>query len=170
MSGQRRGSGSLAVGSKPEELEEAWRWQCKYSAAGSRRAACKYSAATMPPSLWDFAEGGPYYKADPPLKPMHGADFEKWRSRWEQEQAWKHAWEKKHAWEGEGSSSGRGGGDEEEAAEEGEDPLFLEAVAASKKEAAGKARKEEATAAIAAVNELIAREAVATTPVVNLDD
>jgi hypothetical protein len=64
------------------------------------------------------------------------------------------------------------------AAEEGEDPLFLEAVAASKKEAADKARKEkeaeaeaeEAAAAIAAVNELIAREAAATTPVVNLDD
>jgi hypothetical protein len=118
MSGQRRGSASPAVGS---ELEEAWKRHCKYSAAGSRCAACKYSAATMPPSLRDFAEGGPYYKADPPLKPMSGADFEKWRSRWEQEQ-------------------------EQEA------------------------EAEEAVAAIAAVNELIAREAAATTPVVNIDD
>jgi hypothetical protein len=161
MSGQGRGSLSPAAGSK---LEEAWRRQCKYSAAG------------MPPSLRDFAEGGRYYKADPPLKPMSGADFEKWRCRWEQEQAWKHAWEKKHAWEGEGSSSGGApqAGDEEEAAEEGEDPLFLEAVAASKKDAADKARAEaeaeEAAAAITAVNELIAREAAATTPVVILDE
>jgi hypothetical protein len=48
----------------------------------------------------------------------------------------------------------------------------LEAVAASKKEAADKARKEEAeaVAAIAAVNELIAREAAASTPVINIDD
>jgi hypothetical protein len=88
MSGQRRGSASPAAES---ELEEAWKRVCKYSAAGSRRAACKYSAATMPSSLRDFAEGGPYYKADPPLKPMSGADFKKWRSRWEQEQVWKHA-------------------------------------------------------------------------------
>jgi hypothetical protein len=108
MSRQRQGSASPAAGS---ELEEAWKHACKYSTAGSRRAACKYSAATMPPSLQDFAEGGPYYKADPPLNPMSSADFEKWRSRWEQEQAWKHA-----------------------------------------------------------VNELIAREAAATTPVVNIDD
>jgi hypothetical protein len=157
MSGQRRGSASPAAGS---ELEEAW------------KRHCKYSAATMPSSLRDFAEGGPYYKADPPLKPMSGADFDKWRRQWEQEQAW----EKKHAWEGEGSSSGGGGGDEEEGAEEREDPLFLEAVAASKKEAADKARKEEeaeaeeAAAAIVAVNKLIAREAAATTPVVNIDD
>jgi hypothetical protein len=116
----------------------------------------------MPPSLWDFAEGGRYYKADPPLKPMSGADFEKWRRRWEQGQVWK------HAWEGEGSSSGGAPrvGNEEEAADEGEDPLFLEAVAASKKDAADKARAEaeKAAAAIAAVNELIAREAAATTP------
>jgi hypothetical protein len=62
----------------------------------------------MPPSLRDFAEGGRYYKADPPLKPMSGANFEKWRRRWEQ--------------------------------------------------------------AIAAVNELMAREAAATTPLVILDD
>jgi hypothetical protein len=123
MSGQRRGSVSLAAGL---ELEEAWKRQCKYSAAGSWRAACKYSAATMPPSLRDFAEGGWYYKADPPRKPMSGADFDKWRRRWEQEQAWKHAWQKKHAWEGEGSSSGRGGSDEEEAAEAADtSPTYL---------------------------------------------
>jgi hypothetical protein len=48
MSGQRRGFASPAAGS---ELEEAWKRACKYSTAGSRRAACKYSAATMPPSL-----------------------------------------------------------------------------------------------------------------------
>jgi hypothetical protein len=100
MSGQCRGSASLAARS---ELEEAWKRQCKYSTAGSRRAACKYSTATMPPSLRDFAKGGPYYKTNPPLKPMSGADFEKWRSRWEQEQAWRHAWEKKHAWRGRGA-------------------------------------------------------------------
>jgi hypothetical protein len=128
----------------------------------------------MPPSLWDFAEGGRYYKADPPLKPMSGEAFEKWRRWWEQEQAWKHAREKKHAWEGKGSSSGGAprAGDEEEAAEEGEDPLFLEAVATSKKDAAAKARAEaeEAAAAIAAINELIAREAATTNPVVILDE
>jgi hypothetical protein len=49
---------------------------------------------------------------------MSSADFDKWRRRWEQEQAWKAAWEKKHA----------------------------------------------------AVNELMAREAAATTPVVILDE
>jgi hypothetical protein len=137
MSGQRRGSLSPAAGSKPEELEEAWRRHCKYSAAGSRRVACKYvHSEWMPPSLRNFAEGGRYYKADPPLKPMSGANFDKWRRRWEQEQAWNAAWEKKHASE-EGSSSGGAprAADEEEEAEEGEDPLFLEAVAASKKDA-----------------------------------
>jgi hypothetical protein len=49
----------------------------------------------------------------------------------------------------------------------------LEAVAASKKEATDKARAEEeaeAAVAIAAVNELIAREAAATNPVVILDE
>jgi hypothetical protein len=53
--------------------------------------------------------------------------------------------------------------------EEGEDPLFLEAVAASKKDAADKARAEAAQA-IAAVNELMAREAAATIPLIILDD
>jgi hypothetical protein len=54
-------------------------------------------------------------------------------------------------------------------AEEGEDPLFLETVAGSKKEAADKARAEAAQA-IAAVNELMAREAAATTLLIILDD
>jgi hypothetical protein len=84
---------------------------------------------------------------------MSGGDFEKWRRAWEQERAWK-------------------ADDEEEEAEEGEDPLFLEAVAASKKEAANKAwvDAEEAAQAIAAVKELMAREAAATTPLIILDD
>jgi hypothetical protein len=30
-------------------------------------------------TLRDFAEGGRYHKVDPPLKPMSGGDFEKWR-------------------------------------------------------------------------------------------
>jgi hypothetical protein len=51
----------------------------------------------------------------------------------------------------------------------GKDPIFLEAVAASKKDAANKARAEAAQA-IAAVNELMAREAAATTPLIILDD
>jgi hypothetical protein len=47
-----------------------------------------------------------------------------------------------------------------------------EAMAASKKEAADKARAdaEEAARAIAAVKELMAREAAATTPLIILDD
>jgi hypothetical protein len=134
-------------------VEEAWRRHCKFSAAGSRRAACKYIGSEwMPPTLRNFAEGGRYHKVDPPLKPMSGGDFEKWQRAWGQERAWKAAWE--------GSSSGGAprAGDEEEEAEEGEDPLFLEAVAASKKEAADKARAdaEEAAQAIAAVKELMA--------------
>jgi hypothetical protein len=132
-----------------------------------RESACKYVGSEwMPPTLRDFAEGGCYHKVDPPLKPMSGGDFEKWRREWEQEHAWKAAWE--------GSSSGGApqAGDEEEEAEEGEDPLFLEAVAVSKKEAADKARAdaEEAAQAIAAVKELMAREAAATTPLIILDD
>jgi hypothetical protein len=132
-------------------MEEAWRRHCKFSATRSRRAACKYVGSEwIPPTLWDFAEGGLYHKVGPPLKPMSGGDFEKWRRAWEQERAWKAAWE--------GSSSGGAprAGDEEEEAEEGEDPLFLEAVAASKKEAA--------------IKELMAREAAATTPLIILDD
>jgi hypothetical protein len=126
----------------------------------------------MPPSLRDFAEGGRYYKADPSLKPMSGADFKKWWRRWEQEQAWKHAWEMKHASEGSSSGGAPRAGDEEGEAEEGKDPLFLEAVAVSKKDAADKARTEaeEAAQAIATVNELMARKAAAITPLVILDE
>jgi hypothetical protein len=143
MSAQRRSSLSPAAGSKPDSVEEVWCRHCKYSAAGSQRAACKYVGSEwMPPSLWDFAEGGRYYKVDPPLKPMSGTDFEKWRRGWEQEQAWKAAWEKKHASEGSSSSGAPRATDEEEEAEEGEDPLFLEVVAASKKDAVDKARAE----------------------------
>jgi hypothetical protein len=39
----------------------------------------------VPPKLREFAAGGRYYKADPPLKPMSGVDFEKWRAVWEQQ-------------------------------------------------------------------------------------
>jgi hypothetical protein len=50
----------------------------------------------------------------------------------------------------------------------------LEAVAASKKDTADKARAEaeaeEAAQAITAVNELMTREAAATTPLIILDD
>jgi hypothetical protein len=173
MSAQHRSSLSPATGSKTDLVEEAWCHRCKYSATGSRRAACKYVGSEwIPPSLRDFAEGGRYYKVDPPLKPMSGANFEKWWREWEQEQAWKAAWEKKHAPEGSSSSGALRAADEEEEAEEGEDPLFLEAVAASKEDADDKARAEaeEAAQAIAAVNELMAREATATTPLVILDD
>jgi hypothetical protein len=65
-------------------MEEAWRLHCKHSAAGSRLAACKYAGFDwVPPTLRDFAEGGLYHKVDPPLKPMSGGDFDKWRSVWE---------------------------------------------------------------------------------------
>jgi hypothetical protein len=101
----------------------------------------------MPPSLRDFAEGGRYYKVDPPLKLMSGADFEKWWHGWEQEQAWKATWEKKHTPKGSSSSGAPRATDKEEEAEEGKDPLFLEAVAASKKDADDKARVEAEEAA-----------------------
>jgi hypothetical protein len=82
MSAQRRSSLSPAVGSKPATVEEAWRRHCKFSTAGSRRAACKYVGSEwMPPMLRDFAEGGRYYKVDLPLKPMSSGDFEKWLGR-----------------------------------------------------------------------------------------
>jgi hypothetical protein len=88
MSAQRQSNLSPAAGSKPDTVEEAWRCHCKLSAAGSRRAACKYVGSEwMPPSLRDFAEGGRYHKVDLPLKPMSGGDFEKWRRGWEQERA-----------------------------------------------------------------------------------
>jgi hypothetical protein len=138
-----------------------------------RESACKYVGSEwMPSTLRDFAEGDCYHKVDPPLKPMSGGDFEKWRRAWEQERAWKATWEQKRAWEGSSSGGAPRAGDEEEEAEEGEDPLFLEAVAASKKEAADKARAEveEAAQAIAAVKELMARKATATTPLIILDD
>jgi hypothetical protein len=173
MSAQRRSTLSPAAGSKPDTVEEAWRRHYKYSAAGSRRAAYKYvSSEWMSPSLRDFAEGGRHYKFDPPLKPMSGGDFEKWQRGWEQERTWKAAWEQKRAWEGSSSGGAPRAGDAEEEAEEGEDPLFLEAVAASKKDAADKARAEaeEAAQAIAAVNELMAREAAATTPLIIPDN
>jgi hypothetical protein len=151
MSAQRQSSLSPAARSKPATVEKAWRRHCKFSAAGSRCAVCKYIGSEwMPPMLWDFAEGDRYHKVDPSLKPMSGGDFEKWQCVWEQERMWKAAWE--------GSSSGGAprASDEEEEAEEGEDPLFLEAVVASKKEAA--------------VKELMARKAAATTPLIILDD
>jgi hypothetical protein len=114
MSSSRRSSLSPAAGSKPDTVEEAWRRHCKYSAARSRRAACKYVGSEwMPPSLRDFAEGGCYHKVDPPLKPMSGGDFEKWRRGWEQERVWKAAWEQKHAWEGSSSGGAPRAGDEE---------------------------------------------------------
>jgi hypothetical protein len=173
MSAQRGSSLSPAAGSKPDSVEEAWCNRCKYSTARSRRAACKYVGSEwMPPSLRNFAEGGRYYKVNPPLKPMSSGDFEKWRRGWEQEQAWKAAWEMKHVWEGSSSGGAPRAANEEEEAEEGEDPLFLEAGGASKKDAADKARAEveKAAQAIAAVNELMAREAAATTPLIILDD
>jgi hypothetical protein len=75
-------------------------------------------------------------------------------------------------WEGSSSGGAPRAGVEEGEVEEGEDPLFLEAVVASKKEAIDKARAEaeEAAQAIAAVNELMAREATATAPLIILDD
>jgi hypothetical protein len=42
MSAQRRSSLSPAAGSKPAMVEEAWCRHYKFSAAGSRRVACKY--------------------------------------------------------------------------------------------------------------------------------
>jgi hypothetical protein len=94
------------------------------------------------------------------------------------EEAWRRhckfsaAESRRAAWEGSSSGGAPRAGDEEEEAEEGEDPLFLEAVATSKKEAADKARADakEAAQAIAAVKELMAREAAATTPLIILDD
>jgi hypothetical protein len=97
---------------------------------------------------------------------MSGDEFEKWRSAWEQERTWKAAWE--------GSSSGGAprASDEEEEVEQGEDPLFLEAVAASKKDVVDKAQAdaEEVAQAIAAVEELKAREAAATAKIIILED
>ena len=88
--------------------------------------------------LRDFAAGGRYYKADPPLKPMSGVDFDKWRADWEQCRRDKAAWEASTSWGGAPRA-----GEEEEEAEEGDDPLYLQAVAASLKDAADKAQAEE---------------------------
>ena len=117
----------------------------------------------MPEKLRDFAEGDRYYKADPPLKPMSGGDFEAWRADWEQRRRDKAAWEARTSYGG----APRAGEEEEEAAE-GDDPLYLQAVVESLKIAADKARaeKEEEAQAIAAVKEMEAREA----EVVVLDD
>jgi hypothetical protein len=112
MSAQHRSSLSPAAGSKPATVEEAWRRHYKFSAAGSRRAACKYVGSEwMPPTLRDFTEGGRYHKVNPSLKPMSGGDFDK-----------------------------------------------------------AQADAEEAAQAIAAVKELMAREAAATTPLIILDN
>jgi hypothetical protein len=115
MDARRRSSASPASGSKrsrsPDNVEDAWRLKCKRSAAGSRRAACKYGGAYyMPDSLREFAAGGRWYRQDPPLKPMSGADFDAWRAEWERERAAKAAWAARI-----GSTSGGGGGGEEEA-------------------------------------------------------
>ncbi|KAK1642656.1 hypothetical protein QYE76_060461 [Lolium multiflorum] len=96
----------------------------------------------MPSSLREFAAGGRWYKEDPPLKPMSGGDFDKWRAEWERDRASKLAWAARI-----GSTSGGGsGGDpragEEEAEEAKEEAAFLQAVAASEKDAAEKARAE----------------------------
>jgi hypothetical protein len=74
------------------------------SAAWSRRTACSYADALyVPPKLHEFAAGERWYKADPPLKPMSGPDFEKWRADWEMHRRSKAAWEARI-----GSTSGGG--------------------------------------------------------------
>ncbi|KAK1594917.1 hypothetical protein QYE76_059249 [Lolium multiflorum] len=172
MYSRRTSSASPASGSKrsraPDTLEEAWRLQCKQSAAGSRRAACRYRGSLyMPSSLREFAPGGLWYKADPPLKPMSGPVFNKWRADRERNRRSKAAWE----------ASTSGGfappaGEEAEEAEEGEDPLFLKALAASLKDDADKKRAEEEdkAAAIAAVKEKEARDAEENATIIFLDD
>jgi hypothetical protein len=132
---------------------------------------CRYVGALyVAVKLREFAAGGRYYKADPPLKPMSGVEFDKWRADWEQHRRSKAAWEARI-----GSTSGGGAplaGEEEEEAEEGEDPLYLQAVAASMKDAAEAARAEEDEVAqvIATVKEMEAREAAANAPFVILDE
>jgi hypothetical protein len=177
MDARRRSTASPASGSKrsrsPDTVEEAWRRQCKRSAAGSRRAACRYAGALyVPDSLREFAAGGRWYRQDPPLKPMSGVAFEKWRAEWERERAAKAAWAARI-----GSTSGGGSGGDPRAGEEEveEDAAFRQALAASEAEAAEKARAkaEEEEAAIAAVAEFEAQEAAARgpfVPFVILDD
>jgi hypothetical protein len=125
----------------------------------------------VPESLREFAAGGRWYLEDPPLKPMSGGAFEKWRADWERERASKAAWAVRI-----GSTSGGGsGGDPRVGEEEAEEAAFLQAVAASEAEAAEKARAEaeEEAAAIAAVAEFKAQETAARgpfVPFVILDD
>jgi hypothetical protein len=141
MSTRRSSSASPASGSKrscsPNTLKEAWQRHCKLSTAGSRHAACKYAGALY---VREFAAGGRYYKADPPLKPMSGGDFEKWRRDWEQQRAWKAAWQQ--STNGGGAPRASEEEEEEEEAEE-EDLMYLQEVAASMKDATDKARAEE---------------------------
>jgi hypothetical protein len=147
-------------------VEDAWRLQCKRSAAGSRRAACRYAgAAYVPPKLVEFAAGGRWYKEDPPLKTMSSPEFDKWRAEWERQRRAKAAWNATI-----GSTSGGGAplaGEEEE-----EDPDFLKAIEESLKDDAEKKRveEEEKAAAIAAVKEAQLREAEADAYIVDLSD
>jgi hypothetical protein len=139
-------------------VEDAWRIQCKYSADGSRRAACKYDgAAFVPPKLRNFARGGRWYNEDPPLKPMSSPKFDEWRAEWERRRRAKEAW---NASIGSTSSGGAplAGEDDED-----QDPAFLKAIQESLKDADERKRAEEEdrAAAIAAVKEAEAREAEA---------
>ncbi|KAK1615923.1 hypothetical protein QYE76_021440 [Lolium multiflorum] len=115
MYARGRSTASPASGSKrsrsPDTVEEAWRRQCKRSAAGvaMRRAGALY----VPDSLREFAAGGRWYREDPPLKPMSGVAFEKWRAEWERERAAKAAWAARI-----GSTSGGGSGGDPRAGEE----------------------------------------------------
>jgi hypothetical protein len=122
MDSRRRSSASPASGSKrsrsPDTVEEAWRLKCKLSAAGSRRAACKYAGALyVPEPLREYAAGGRWYKQDPPLKPMSGEAFEKWRAQWQRDRAALAAWRATIGSTSGGGSGGggvgRGGGEEE---------------------------------------------------------
>jgi hypothetical protein len=162
MDSRRRSRASPASGSRrsrsPDTVEEAWALKCKYSAAGSRRAACKYAGALyVPEPLREYAAGGRWYKQDPPLKPMSGEAFEKWRAQWQRDRAALAAW---RATIGSSSGGGSGGGEEEEEAAE-EEAAFRRALALSEADAAEKARAEaeEEAAAIAQVEEFEAREA-----------
>jgi hypothetical protein len=142
-------------------VEEAWRLFCKRSAAGSRRAACKYDgAAYVPDKLIDFARGGRWYHEDPPLKPMSGPKFSAWLAEWERQRRVSEAWRATI-----GSTSGGGAplAGEEEEEDEDKDPAFLKAIQDSLKDAAekDKAEEEERAAAIATVKEAEARAAQA---------
>ncbi|KAK1600923.1 hypothetical protein QYE76_007842 [Lolium multiflorum] len=63
MDARRRSTASPASGSKrprsPDNVGDVWCLQGKRSAAGSRRAACRYAgAAYVPPKLVEFTAGG----------------------------------------------------------------------------------------------------------------